>query len=139
MSGKQFDRYLLEDVLQIQSLDELNELVGDITPEERALLASIDLSSEPTEQERQALASDFVDRLIERTVSHIRTRKDSSREPVESKLRFIEGLALLDLLQEIEADNLAQGVFSPELSKKTLKVAEQLADLWTEKMSAQPL
>jgi RNA polymerase sigma-70 factor, ECF subfamily len=62
---------ILERLAQIHSTEQLRALVGDITPEERKLLAAVQWEAEPTAEELAALGPDFVERLRARTLARL--------------------------------------------------------------------
>ncbi|MBI2906015.1 MAG: hypothetical protein HYX92_00010 [Chloroflexi bacterium] len=121
---------LCEDLLKIQTPGELDELVGELTSEEQQLLESLDSSTHPSEEERQALGPDFVQRIVDRTVSSIRNRELLS--PM-----LAEGFALLALLAELEVNRLTEGTLRPESKHRTTKVVDGLADLWTRRLEVE--
>lgn len=64
----------VEEVLKINSIKELDEQVGELTPEEKAYLDSLDLKSPLTEEERSKLGPDFVERVIQKTLDRLPKR-----------------------------------------------------------------
>ncbi len=81
VAGKEIEASVLKDLSNIQSLDELKNLVGEITPEEKKMLVSLDLYAEPTEEEMRALgpmmSAEAVERLTKRTLAKISETRSS--------------------------------------------------------------
>lgn len=70
-SSQQGNTELIARLRSIRSLEELEAELGELTPEEEALLASVDLDSPPTREELAFLGPDFV----ERVKAHMRARR----------------------------------------------------------------
>jgi hypothetical protein len=117
-------------LLAIESIAELDALIGEITPQERELIARSDLWAESSAVERAELGPEFVQRLHTLTSMH---RRGSAPAALATDL-FAQGLLLLRLLSVIER----QGVSSPELRQKTAEVAQVVADLWLRRAGQAP-
>lgn len=65
------EQKLKDSISTIRSLEDLENELGELTPEEKTLLEKVDLVSEPTEEELQFIGKDFTEKLVERTIKNI--------------------------------------------------------------------
>ena len=112
----------------VQSVAELAQLLGAPTPEEQAFMDRLDLSAPPTPEEMRALRPDFVERLVDKTIARIKTR----RSTVTADEVFNSGLVLLSLVRVLVATRQLEGRPTPQLSDKAVELAEELVEDWHE-------
>lgn len=71
---------IMERLERMNSLKELQDELGEITPAEQRLLDSIDSSAEPTPEELEAMGPDFTERVIRRTMDRIHAQQNKSSQ-----------------------------------------------------------
>ena len=67
---------LREHLEEIDSLDKLHDMVGEITPEEQLILDGLDLESAPTDEELRLMEPGFTQRVSELTFKKIHDSQD---------------------------------------------------------------
>src|SRR5581483_11217360 len=94
---KMAKRDILEELADVGSIEELRELVGEITDEERRTILEAKVA-EPTEADRAALGPDFAQRLVTRVL--IRVRADETPLESDDVLLQWQGITLLEWLNK---------------------------------------
>jgi hypothetical protein len=106
----------------IQSLQDLTELVGALTPEEEAMLAKLNWSSELTDDELQELGPEFTQHLISQpslgTTSDVRT---------ENAIAMGQAWSMLEVLAAVESQEQGPHAVPTPLGQQKKKLTEMLA------------
>lgn len=70
---------LLEKLKSIKTYEDLQRSVGEITPEEQAMLDRLNLDTEPTPEELEILGPDFTERLVKKAMAKIKEPKQDKQ------------------------------------------------------------
>lgn len=121
---------LLETELsQLRSVEELEALVGELSPEEQELANRLGLPRRPTEEQLVDIEQRLAKRVVARTMERI--AEQSEGETPRSLADAVgSGFTLLALLAEVEVNCLLEGVPAPALTRASAKVGERMAELW---------
>jgi len=132
---RQFDSELSKWLLQISSLSQLKEEVGEISPGERNALSQLNLFAEPAAEELVDFGPEFIERIFDQ-LEQRRKSGDRGRFPVPIDWGrpfnpiLSEGLALIRVLNQVEERAILRGEPAPELGRKATKILEELADVF---------